>query len=58
MLKHSDPEIQYLVEVLEGQRDGAVAQAAAFFRELKKAEARIAELEAKQEALEKSLPFE
>ena len=32
MLKHHDPEVQFLVEILEGQRDQAVAQAAAYFR--------------------------
>lgn len=32
MLKHPDPEVQFLVEILEGQRDQAVAQAAAYFR--------------------------
>lgn len=40
MLKHPDPEVQLLVEMLEGQRDAAMAQAAALFREnqeLKKA---------------------
>jgi hypothetical protein len=33
MLKHPDPEIQLLVEMLESQRDNAMAQAAALFRE-------------------------
>jgi hypothetical protein len=33
MLKHPNPEIQLLVEMLEGQRDSAMAQAAALFRE-------------------------
>lgn len=33
MLKHPDPEVQLLVETLESQRDGAMAQAAALFRE-------------------------
>jgi hypothetical protein len=32
MLKHPDPEVQFLVEMLESQRDQAVAQAAAYFR--------------------------
>jgi hypothetical protein len=31
MLKHPDPEVQFLIEMLEGQRDQAVAQAAAYF---------------------------
>jgi hypothetical protein len=33
MLKHPNPDIQLLVEMLEGQRDSAMAQAAALFRE-------------------------
>jgi len=35
MLKHSDIEVQFLVEMLEAQRDQAVAQAAALFRTVK-----------------------
>ena len=31
MLKHPDAEVQFLIEMLEGQRDQAVAQAAAYF---------------------------
>lgn len=34
MIKHPDPEVQFLVEMLEQQRDSAVAQAAALFRQL------------------------
>lgn len=45
MLKHPDPEVQFLVEVLEGQRDQAVAQAAAFFRQNRELAQRIEELE-------------
>ena len=45
MLKHPDPEVQYLVEVLEGQRDQAVAQAAAFFRQNRELIQQIEELE-------------
>lgn len=48
MLKHPDPEVQFLVEVLEGQRDQAVAQAAAFFRQTQELTQRIKELEAQQ----------
>jgi hypothetical protein len=33
MLKHPSPEVQLLVEMLESQRDNAMAQAAALFRE-------------------------
>ena len=44
MLKHPDPEVQLLVEMLEGQRDSAMAQAAALFRQTKELEKRIAEL--------------
>ena len=34
MLKHPNPEIQLLVEMLEAQRDQAMAQAAALYREI------------------------
>jgi cell division protein FtsB len=44
MLKHSDPEVQFLVEMLEGQRDQAVAQAAALFRTNRELEAQINQL--------------
>ena len=44
MLKHSDQEVQFLVEMLEGQRDQAVAQAAALFRTVKSLEAQVEEL--------------
>ena len=43
MLKHPDPEVQFLVEMLEGQRDQAVAQAAALFRTNKELEAKLKE---------------
>ena len=33
MLKHPDIDVQALVEMLEGQRDNAMVQAAALFRE-------------------------
>lgn len=46
MLKHPDPEVQFLVEMLEGQRDQAVAQAAALFRANKELEAKIKDLSA------------
>ena len=46
MLKHPDPEVQFLVEMLEGQRDQAAAQAAAFFRANQELQDRIKELEA------------
>ena len=46
MLRHSDAEVQFLVEVLESQRDQAVAQAAALFRESGKWQERIKSLEA------------
>ena len=41
MLKHPDPEIQLLVEMLEGQRDSAMAQAAALFRQTKDYEKQV-----------------
>jgi len=44
MLKHSDPEIQLLVEMLESQRDNAMAQAAALFRENTELKQKLAEL--------------
>ena len=46
MLKHPDPEVQFLVEMLEGQRDQAVAQAAAFFRTIKELETQVEQLKA------------
>jgi uncharacterized protein Yka (UPF0111/DUF47 family) len=46
MLKHPDSEVQFLVEMLEGQRDQAVAQAAAFFRTMKELERQIDEMKA------------
>jgi len=46
MLKHPDSEVQFLVEMLEGQRDRAVAQAAAFFRTMKELEAQVEQLKA------------
>jgi hypothetical protein len=45
MLKHPDQEVQFLVEMLEGQRDQAVAQAAALFRTNKELEAKVKELQ-------------
>ena len=43
MLKHPDQEVQFLVEMLESQRDQAVAQAAALFRANKELEAKLNE---------------
>ena len=48
MIKHPDPEIQFLVEVLEDQRDSAVANAAALFRTVKELEKQIEELKTGQ----------
>ena len=45
MLKHTDPEVQFLVEMLEGQRDQAVAQAAALFRANQELQKQIDELQ-------------
>ena len=44
MIKHPDPEIQFLVELLEGQRDQAVAQAAAYFRMTQALQAEVEQL--------------
>jgi hypothetical protein len=44
MLKHSNPEIQLLVEMLESQRDNAMAQSAGFFRENTELKQKLAEL--------------
>lgn len=55
MLKHPDQEVQFLVEMLEGQRDQAVAQAAALFRANKQLEAKVQELE---NAIAKDQEFE
>jgi hypothetical protein len=46
MLKHPDQEVQFLVEMLESQRDQAVAQAAALFRANKELEAKLKDLSA------------
>ncbi len=46
MLKHPDSEVQFLVEMLESQRDQAVAQAAAFFRTIKELETQVEQLKA------------
>ena len=45
MLKHHDPEVQFLVEILEGQRDQAVAQAAAYFRMVQELQKKVDELQ-------------
>ena len=44
MLKHHDPEVQFLVEILEGQRDQAVAQAAAYFRMVQELQQKLEKL--------------
>jgi hypothetical protein len=44
MLKHPDPEIQLLVEMLESQRDNAMAQAAGLFRENTELKQKLAEM--------------
>ena len=49
MLKHPDPEVQLLVETLEGQRDGAMVQAAALFRKNKELEQEIEKLKNERE---------
>ena len=41
MLKHPDPEVQFLVEMLESQRDQAMAQAAAFSRMVQELQAKL-----------------
>lgn len=46
MLKHPDPEVQCLVEMLESQRDKAMIEAAGFSRMAQELQARINELEA------------
>lgn len=46
MLKHPDPEVQLLVEMLETQRDGVMAQAAALFRENQDLKAELEKLKA------------
>lgn len=44
MLKHSDPEVQFLVEMLESQRDQAMAQAAAHYRMVQELQKKVDEL--------------
>ena len=43
MLKHPDIDVQALVEMLEGQRDNAMVQAAALFRENTELKQKLAE---------------
>jgi hypothetical protein len=45
MLKHPNSEIQFLVEMLESQRDDAMAQAAGLFRENTELKQKLAEHE-------------
>ena len=47
MLKHPDPEVQFLVEMLEGQRDQAMAQAAAFYRQVQELQQELGKLSEK-----------
>jgi hypothetical protein len=44
MLKHPDIDVQALVEMLEGQRDNAMVQAAALFRENTELKQKLAKL--------------
>lgn len=46
MIQHSDPEVQLLVEMLEQQRDGAMVQAAALFRENQELKKQLGDLNA------------
>lgn len=50
MLKHPNPEIQILVEMLEQQRDSAMAQAAALHRENQELKAEIDKLKPQENA--------
>ena len=43
MLQHSDSEVQLLVEMLEGQRDSAMVQAASLFKRVKELEQQVKE---------------
>jgi hypothetical protein len=45
MLKHKDPEVQYIIDFLESQRDYAVSQAAVHFRDKIELVNKIKELE-------------
>jgi hypothetical protein len=44
MLKHPDIDVQALVEMLEGQRDNAMVQTAALFRENTELKQKLAEM--------------
>jgi hypothetical protein len=46
MLKHPDPEVQFLVEMLESQRDKAMIEAAGFSRMNQELQDKVNELEA------------
>jgi hypothetical protein len=45
MLMHKDPEVQFIIETLERQRDQAVSQAAVHFRDKIELVNKIKELE-------------
>lgn len=53
MIKHPDVDVQFIIEVLEGQRDGATVQSAALFQENLKLKREIEELKGKLDAAEK-----
>lgn len=49
MLSHKDPEVQIMLQLLEGQRDYAMGVAAAQTKKISELEARLADL-TKQES--------
>jgi hypothetical protein len=49
MLKHPDIEVQALVEMLEGQRDSAMAQAASLYKIIDQLQQQVKELSNKEE---------
>ena len=44
MIKHPDIEVQSLVEMLEGQRDGAMVQSASLYKMINELQMQIKEL--------------
>ena len=49
MIKHPDIEVQALVEMLEGQRDSAMAQAASLYKIIDQLQQQVKELSNKEE---------
>lgn len=51
MLRHPDPEVQFLVQMLEGQRDVAVSTASSLYKENMQLKEQLKDLEKTLKAL-------